>query len=617
MKKLRFKTRRGRLDVSEMRDIWSRFGHYVAAYRWHLFGALGAACGAVLTQLAAPWPIKLVFDYILSSTMAADSQLALMLDRVSDGPSTALIWICGAILFIAILDAIFAHWRDLLLAITGQRVVGKIRQDLFAHLQSLPPSEFDRQGTGDLLMRLTGDIQMLRQMLIGALVTGCQSALMIAAVLGMMFWLNPTLALLGIAAAPLLALASFQISRQIRRAAKGQREKESVVAGIANDVLGAMDVIQAFNREPIEQKRFSRQNRSSVRAGVKTTRLESKLYRIVSLASAGGMCAILFVGVRSVLANHMTAGDLLVFVAYLRALNKPVRNIAKLTSQIAKATACGQRVADIFAIQPCIKTLPGAKALESVEGMISFEHVRFRYDDGTEALRQISFGIKAGQRVAIVGHTGAGKTTLFRMLLRFCDPHSGVVRIDGVDLRDITLASLRSQIGWVHQDTVLFGMTVAQNISLGKPEAEFELIQSVAQRVRVSEFAEQLVDGYDTVLGQRGATLSGGQRQRIALARALLRDTPILLLDEPATGLDEVTRRTVEQAWMSPDNHATTLVICHHLREMNRFDRILVLNRGQLVASGTHDDLICDCTHYAAMASAVGSDGVRGERVAC
>ncbi len=600
----RVKTRRGKLDLGDTRAVWARFGRYAALYRWHLFGALGAAVGATAVQIAAPWPIKVVFDYVLTDNMSPSSWFTAVLDRVTSGPTSALGWVCGAVLLLAALDAVFAHLRDVMLATTGQRIVGRIRQDLFAHLQTLPPPAFERRQTGDLLMRLTGDILMLRQMLVGSLVTGCQSALMICAALAMMFWLDPVLALLGVAAAPLVALASYRISGQIRKAAKGQREKESEVAGIAHDVLGAMDVVQAFNREPIEQKRFARQNRSSVRAGVKTTRLESKLYRIVSLGSAVGMCAILYVGVRSVLGGRMTPGDLLVFVAYLRALNKPIRNLAKLTGQVAKATSCGQRVAEIFAIEPEVRNRPGARALDRPTGAISFDRVTFRYADGTEALSEVSIELAAGQRVAVVGHTGAGKTTLFKLLLRFCEPQAGCVRIDGLDLGDITLESLRGHIGWVHQDTVLFGMSVAQNIALGRADAPREMILDVGRRVRVDEFVSDLPEGYDTVLGRNGTTISGGQRQRIALARALLREAPILLLDEPATGLDPITRRLVEEAWMSDTNTATTLVICHRTHDMERFDRIVVLARGRVVATGSHSELLGTSPHYAALISA-------------
>jgi len=598
------KTRRGKLKLDRVGAVWSRFACYVRPYRLQLVGAFAAALGAVLMQILAPWPIKLVFDSILSDKIASNSWLGSVVTFFAALPGGLLAWICAAIFLFAVLDAVFAHLRDVTLATVGQRVVGKIRQDVFAHLQSLEPTVFERRPVGDLIMRLTGDIQLLKQMLVGAMIFGAQSAVMITIMLAAMFWLNPVLAILAIATAPILALASWVISRRIRKAAKGQREKESLLAGIAHDVLGSMAVVQAYNREPIEQKRFSRQNRSSVRAGVKTTRLESKLYRIVSLGSACSLCAILYVGVSAVLDQRMTPGDLLVFISYLRALNKPIRNIAKLTSQTAKAASCGQRVADVFAIEPKIRNRRDAVALSRARGAICFENVSFSYEDGPPALRDVSLRIEPHQRVAIVGHTGAGKTTLFKLLLRFVESDQGAIRLDDYEIANLTLDSLRRQMGWVSQDTLLFGMSVADNIALANPDADPRAIRRVATCAHAHQFIESLQNGYDTVLGEKGASLSGGERQRLALARALLRDTPVLLLDEPATALDSITRSAVEQAWMSPANTATTLVICHRLVGMDRFDRVIMLDRGRVADMGAHRELIDRCPSYADLVNA-------------
>ncbi len=599
------KTRRGKLNLGEMRSVRRRFRKYVRQHRWPMLGALLAGVGATATQLAAPWPIKVIFDFILSDQMSG-SRLGDALARWVPSAGAALLAVCVAIMVIAALDALFCYFRDVLLAQTGQQIIGQIRQDLFVHLQKLPPAVFERRRTGDLLTRLTGDILMLRQMLVSAMVTAGQGALMIAAMIAAMFWLNPLLAALGIATFPLTFWATWRISRQIRQVTHRQRDKESVVTSIAHDVLGAMAVIQAFNREPVEQERFARQNRSSVRAGVKTTRLESKLYRTVSLASAAGMCAILYFGVRAVLGGTMTAGDLLVFIAYLRGLNKPMRKLAKVTSQMAKATSCGERVAELFSLEPAVRSRRGAPDLPSIRGAMVFDDVTFAYDTGVRALTNVSLAIEPGQRVAIVGHTGAGKSTLIKLLLRFHDPQTGSVRVDGHDIRAVTLESLRRQIGWVQQDTVLFGMTVAENIALGREDADFELIQAVARRVRAHEFIAALPDGYATVLGQSGLTLSGGQRQRIALARALLREPRILALDEPATGLDEVTRRVVEQAWMSSENEATTLVICHRLHDMERFDSVVLLSGGRIEGCAPHRELLAASEDYAELFAAGG-----------
>ncbi|MHC5111962.1 MAG: ABC transporter ATP-binding protein [Planctomycetota bacterium] len=601
MSRWKLKTSRGGLEASVVAKVFAKFRKYVYPHRWKISGAFAAALVTVAAQIAVPWPIKVIFDYILTDKMNP-SWITRSLSGLADSATAALPWVCGAILVIALVDSIFAYLRDVLLAQTGQRVVGKIRQDLFRHLQTLPPDVYEKHRTGDLLMRLTGDIQMLRQMLVNATITAGQAFLMIVAMIGVMFWLNPKLALLGVSTVPIILIASWRISKQIRKATKSQREKESEVATIAHDVLGAMSIVQAFNREATEQKRFTRQNRSSIRAGVKTTRLQAKLYRIVALASAAAVCLILYFGVRSVLLEQMTAGDLLVFVSYLRALNKPMRQIAKLTSQVAKATSCGQRVAAVFAIQPTIIDRDDAVSVSQVRGEIEFDNVGFRYKPSAPlAVADVNFRIEAGERIAVVGHSGAGKSTLAKLLLRFYDPTSGLVRLDGMDVRQYTTESLRMNIGWVHQDTVLFGMTIGENIALGRPEASAAEIEKAAQLVRADEFIDKLPEGYDTHLGQGGTTLSGGQRQRIALARALLRQPAILMLDEPATGLDAASKRIIEEAWLAPDNKATTIVICHRLTHMDRFDRIIVLDHGALVETGTAGELLAAGGIYAEM----------------
>ncbi len=595
------KTRRGKLHLDKLRSVWSWASCYSRAHVARLALALLAAIGVVSMQLVAPWPLKIVFDDVFVQRRGHAGWLDRLVRDWAFSPDQLLLGCCAAILVIAAFDAVLAYSRDVLLATTGQQIVGKIRQDLFRHLKTLPPSVFEHTSTGALLSRMTGDIQMLRQLLVDAFVALAQNLLLIVTTVVAMFWLDVSLACVGLLAVPITLVASWHIARAIQRATKQAREKESEVASIAHDVLGAMAIVQAFNREAIEQKRFTRENRSTVRAGVRSTRLESKLMRIVSLASAAALVGTLYVGAQGVLSHRITAGELLVFIAYLRMVTRPLREIAKIAGQAAKSTVCGQRIAELFAIQPAVTNKPGALELTHPRGDITFENVTFEYEPERPALRDVNLHVRAGERIAIVGPTGAGKSTLIKLLLRFHDPNLGRVCIDALDLRDVTTDSLRRCIGWVHQDTVLFGMSVADNITLGRPEADETLIRDVARRVHAHEFIDHLPQGLATVLGQNGVTLSGGQRQRLALARALLREPRILLLDEPATGLDARTRSIVEDAWLSPSNCATTIVICHRLHAMERFDRVVVMADGRIEAAGLHAELLASCSTYATL----------------
>ncbi len=594
------KTRRGKLDFGEIDVIRRRFARYLKPYWKSLVGAFVVSLGAVAMQVASPWPIKLVFDVVLSDAMAG-SLVGRWFAQHAPQEGTALAIICGAILLIALTEASCAYLRDVLLARTGQNVVAKLRQSLFRHMQRLSPDVFETRRTGDLLMRLTGDIQMLRQMLVNAWITAGQNVLTIVTIVAVMFWLNPLLAVVATAMIPLIAWSSARISKRLRKVIKSQREKESFVASVAHEVLGAMTVVQAFNREKIESQRFARQNRSSIRAGLRATRLEAKLFRIVSMSSAVGLCAVLYLGVRSVIAGDMTAGDLLVFVAYVRAVNKPLRKLSKLAGQTAKATACGLRIAEILRIPPLVTDAPDAVTVERVRPLIELRDVSFVYPNGTTALENVTCRIEPGQRVAVVGKSGAGKSTLMKLLLRFYDPTAGVICVDQSDIRQFTVSSLRNQIAVVQQDTVLFGLSIAENIALGNDQADKSAIRRVARAVGAHEFIEKLPDGYDTSLSERGTTLSGGQKQRIALARALLRNAPILILDEPASGLDAEVAKLAESTWMKPKADQAVIVICHDYSHMERYDNIVVMDRGRVLDVGTHAQLRKDCQGYAAL----------------
>jgi ATP-binding cassette, subfamily B, bacterial len=594
------KTGRGKLDFGDMDIVFRRFMKYVRPHWKSLMLAFGATFAVVATQVLSPWPIKIVFDLILSNDMA-NTAIGGWFARNASTPRAALVVVCAAVVLIALAQALSAYVRDVRLAQTGQEVVGLIRRDLFRHMQRLSPDVFEARRTGDLLMRLTGDIRMLRQMIVNSWVTAGENLLTISVIIVVMFCLNPLLAAVATCTIPLMIWSATRASKKIRHATKSQREKESFVASIAHEVFGAISVVQAFNREKIEQQRFSRQNRSSMRAGVKTTRLEAKLFRVVVLASAAGLCAVLYIGVENVLAGTMTRGDLLVFVAYVRMIHKPLRKLSKLASQTAKATACGKRVAEILNIPPAIQDAPDAIVAQGVQGRIDMDHISFVYPDGTDALCDVSIHVAPSKRVAVVGRSGAGKSTLMKLLLRFYDVTEGAIRIDGTDIRKLTIASLRDQIAVAQQETILFGLTIAENIALGCEEIDEDAVINAAKTVGAHRFIKELPEGYETRLSERGTTLSGGQRQRLAIARALLRPSPILVLDEPATGLDAQSADRAESTVMLNGSTRTTLVICHDLSSMERFDEIVMMEKGRVSGIGRHSELLETCEPYAAM----------------
>jgi len=591
-------TRRGRLDFGELDAVARRFIRYVRPHRWALVAAGFATLGAVAAQIAAPWPIKLIFDLVLSDAMAS-SWVGSCFATYAPSPQAALAVICGLVLLFAVADAAFVYLRDVLLARTGQEVVGKLRHDLFRHLSRLGPDVLKKRRTGDLIMRLTGDIQMLRQMLVNSGIRAGETILSALATIAIMFCLDWKLAAVSTATLPVMIVFGTRVSKRIRHATKSQRERESEVATIAHEVIGAMMVVQAFNRERIELQRFARQNRGSIRAGLRTTKLESQLYRTVSLSAAVGLCAVLYLGVRAVLSGAMTAGDLLLFAAYYKYLLKPLLKMTRLASVTAKATACGLRIAEIFDIPPDVTDTPHALAAHDIQGRIELRDVSFVYPDGSPALRHVSCSIEPHERVAIVGRSGVGKSTLIKLLLRFYDPTSGQILLDGTDIREFTLESLRDQIAIAHQDTVLFGLTIEENIAFAAGDVDRAAVRRVARKVGADAFIKALPDGYDTRLGERGDTLSGGQRQRLALARAILRPTPVLILDEPVTGLDATSARVAEQTWLNGDRGRTTVVVCHDLAHAEQFDRLIVLDEGRIVDSGRHDELRERCEIYA------------------
>lgn len=585
----RWKTARGVFDLRRVASTIAFFGRDLHKHLGLLIPAALATLAATLLSLAAPWPVQVVLDHVILGRPAGGIKgdaLAWLGD-----PRNVLLAACAAVVLIAAARGLFEYVSQILQADAAHRIGNKLRHRVFKHLQQLSLRFHEKSRTGDLLLRLTGDITLVRDMLVASLFDLMAALLMLAGLLAMMFRLAPALATVALATVPAVVAASWLTSIRLRSAVRKKREKEGDLISAAAEVLGAISHVQAFTREEAEKDRVSRLERSSLRAELKTVRLESKLARTVEIVTALGTCGILYLGVGDVLAGRLTPGTLIVFIAYYTSLVKPIRQLAKTAGRMAKASSCADRVREVLDEIPEIQDAPDAVAAPPLAGHVRFDAVCFDYEPGRPVLRDIHLDVPAGQCVALVGPTGAGKSTLIKLLLRFYDPTAGNVRIDGRDIRGFTLESLRRQISVVQQHTVLFGTTLSDNIAMGRQGATRDDVEAAARELGIDDWIRSLPDGYATMVGERGVTLSGGQRQLVALARAILRGGRILIFDEPTTGLDGRTESQIRHALQRAMRGRTTLIISHGLRPLTDVDRVVVLAEGRIVQDGSHHEL--------------------------
>ena len=592
-------------DAARFIAILRRFRKHLRPQVKPMLLAVLGSLGFTLVTLLEPWPLQVIFDGVLLGDEVKFFGVNLM-GLVGNNALTLLAAASIAVLVLAILRGQLYYVQNVLAAVAGLDVVMAIRRELFHHLQMLSMKFHHRARSGDLLMRLTGDIVMLREMVVAALITLLTQGLVILGILIIMAHLNVRLTLVAALVAPALfiILASFRL--RLVAAAGKQRRAEGRLASAAHEVLASMQLVQAYTAERFEDDRFKKMNRRSLRSGARVTRIEAQLNRAVQIALAAGICGILWMGTQDVLAGRLSPGELLVFLAYLRGLFRPLRQASKLTQRMAKAAACGDRVVEVLDQIPEIRDPDNPIRLREVQGRISFRDVTFAYTNHQPALRNFSLEVAPGEMVALVGPTGAGKTTVLALIARFFDPQSGEILLDGVPVRAVRLKSLRRQISLLLQETVIMGATIRENIAYGaigrKPANKVKsgAIARAARKAHAQEFITALPDGYETKVGERGATLSGGQRQRIAIARAILRKAPVLLLDEPTTGLDPVSGDAVLKALEALTKNRTTLVVAHNLATILRANRIVFLKDGRSISQGTHAELLAGCPDYAA-----------------
>ncbi|MDX6405143.1 MAG: ATP-binding cassette, subfamily bacterial [Blastocatellia bacterium] len=550
-----------------------------------------AVVGESVTDLLDPWPLKIVFDYVFGSKRMS-GWLVGVVGWIGTDKFSILNFAILAVLVIAIVGALSSYFEKYLTTSVGQWVMHDLRRVLYSHIQRLSLSFHDQKRTGDLISRVTSDIDAVQSLISNVLLGMLVNVLTLCGMIIVMFYLNWQFTLIALTVAPGLFLVVYYYTHRIKKASRAVRRKEGQVVNVLEEMLSSIRVVKAFAREDYEQERFEHESLKSVEAALAARNVKAKLAPIVEIIVACGTCLVLWYGARLVLTGALTPGEMLVFLLYLGKMYKPMRELSKMTDTISKAQIGWERIREVLENEMQVRDLPKAKRAPRFKGKIEFDHVDFSYDANQPVIGDLSFTIKPGQLAALVGPTGAGKTTIVSLLPRFYDLTAGQIRIDGTDIRQFKSRSLRQRISFVLQETLLFRATVAQNIAYGKPEATHAEIVRAAKLANAAEFIAKMPDGYDTMIGERGVTLSGGQRQRITIARAIIRDAPILILDEPSAGLDAESEKLVFDALGNLMEGRTSIVIAHRLATVRRADVIFVIDGGRLVEQGTHEELL-------------------------
>jgi ATP-binding cassette subfamily B protein len=557
--------------------------------------AFGETCANVLE----PWPIKIVIDSVARSKALPPRLAALAVQLFGQNAFAVVSFALVAVLLIAAAGAISEYFQASLTTSVAQWVAHDLRRLLYQRIQRLSLAEHGESRTGDLISRVTRDIDAIEDFISSALFGVVINLLTLGGMLAVMLYVNWRFTLIALSVAPVLFLVVFTFTRRIKQASRVVKKKESELVSNVTEMLTSIQVVQAFAREDYEDRRFDWESRQSVEAGLRARRLKARLSPTVDVIVAIGTCLVLGYGARLVLLGQITPGMLVVFVMYLGKMYKPMRDLSKMTSTLSKAAVSLERVQEVLANEGRVRDLPGARAAVGLEGLIEFDHVSFGYDGVASILKDVSFRIEPGQVAAIVGPSGTGKTTIVSLIPRFFDAVSGQVKIDGTDVRQFTLKSLRDQVAFVLQDTLLFRATIWENIAYGRPDAPPEETIQAAKLANAHDFVMHMPLGYGTMVGERGVTLSGGQRRRLAIARAIVRNAPILILDEPMAGLDAVSEHAVNEALRRLMAGRTSIIIAHDLRSIRNADVIFVVKDSELVEQGTHDMLLASGGLYA------------------
>jgi ATP-binding cassette subfamily B protein/subfamily B ATP-binding cassette protein MsbA len=568
--------------------------------RLRLVPGLGLLLAGTAAGLLQPWPLKLVVDSVLGS-LPAPAPLRAVADLLPAAPPVALLLVlCAGVVALQALVGVLTMTGTNLLVAVGLRMVFRLRSRLFDHVQRLSLAFHDATPVGDSLYRVTWDTYAAQSLVNNALVPAVTAVATLVGIAAVMLARDWTIAAAALLVAVPLSVLVRRLDRPLGEQSLRVHERESAVSSRVQETLSGIRAVQAFGREALEHARFERQAEASLRASLTLTTLQTGSHTLIALLMAVGTAAVIVLAGRQALAGRLTPGDVVLLVAYVTMLYKPLETLAYTAVAVQAAAAGGRRVLALLDAVPDVRDAPHASALhERPHGEIRFEGVSFAYRPGMPALRDVTLRIAPGETLAVVGPSGAGKSTLASLLVRFYDPSAGRITLDGRDLRDVTLRSLRDHVALVLQDPVLFGSSVRENIGYGRIDATEAEIVAAARAAGAHDFITALPDGYDTPIGERGVTLSGGQRQRLAIARAFVKDAPVLILDEPTSALDAESEAALLAALERLMQGRTTLIIAHRLSTLRNAHRIAVLREGALIAVGAHSQLLADSEVYA------------------